>query len=321
VVVTKTLVPKPEAPSLDKEARRKERRTWVRGVGWVKNDVGGSAAAATKTEAAVPETEVPSLDKEARRMARRTSVRKNDVGGSAAAVTKTEVPSLGEEVVSDGEGRKKTGRRSKFVGVRWHKAAGTWAAYLTPAQTGIRACSPFVAPPPVPVASICLRQTTTACLVTHGAGRKSESANTHLPPPLGVVAERGCTPPARGVHPREHLTSYRCKLTAPLFFFFAPLADSLYLSLSHAHGAGRSDTRLVGFFKEEEAAARAHDRAALACVGEEARTNYTGYDLRAIHSDLHGETRLVRGTASLPYECDYEEGVPAQWEGSASPEP
>ena len=135
------------------------------------------------------------------------------------------------------------------------------------------------------------------------------------------MAERGCTPPARGVHPREHLTSYRCKLTAPLFFFFAPLADSLYLSLSHAHGAGRSDTRLVGFFKEEEAAARAHDRAALACVGEEARTNYTGYDLRAIHSDLHGETRLVRGTASLPYECDYEEGVPAQWEGSASPEP
>ena len=44
--------------------------------------------------------------------------------------------------------RKKTGRRSKFVGVRWHKAAGTWAAYLTPAQPGIRACSPSVTPPP-----------------------------------------------------------------------------------------------------------------------------------------------------------------------------
>jgi hypothetical protein len=28
--------------------------------------------------------------------------------------------------------------------------------------------------------------------------QKGESANTHPPPPLGVVAERGCTPPARG---------------------------------------------------------------------------------------------------------------------------
>jgi hypothetical protein len=64
VVVTKTLVPKPKAPKLDKEARRKARRTWVTGVGWVKHDVGGSAAAVTKTEAAVTKTEVPSIDDE-----------------------------------------------------------------------------------------------------------------------------------------------------------------------------------------------------------------------------------------------------------------
>jgi hypothetical protein len=46
-----------------------------------------------------------------------------------------------------------------------------------------------------------------------GVGR---NANTHPPPPLEVVVERGCTPPARGsIH-----TSWSVSLTAPFFFFW-----------------------------------------------------------------------------------------------------
>jgi hypothetical protein len=45
--------------------------------------------------------------------------------------------------------RKSRKPRSRFVGVRWHPTARTWAAYLTPAQPGIRAYPP----PPRPLAS------------------------------------------------------------------------------------------------------------------------------------------------------------------------
>ena len=59
---------------------------------------------------------------------------------------------------------------------------------------------------------------------------------------------------------------------------------------------GRSTTKMVGFFKQEEAAARAHDRAALYEIGEDARTNFLGYDLEAVRQDTQDENAIVRRT-------------------------
>jgi len=53
---------------------------------------------------------------------------------------------------------------------------------------------------------------------------------------------------------------------------------------------------MVGFFKQEEAAARAHDRAALYEIGEDARTNFLGYDLEAVRQDTQDENAIVRRT-------------------------